>query len=191
MLDKIRFSQQELFKIILIAVASAALPAVIEMMLTGAINTWRGWVPVVAGIVGGVLAGILFIALSSPSVNSLNISPRTAQDLIALRKDMTSIEAEGVVAPHIGQWVRVSGTIRDIERKKDFGLFFNTEKISVMIEESSNATAFLEFRTKSSRQILTSMHKGDWLEAIGKVSTIDWELYTILAKRLDLCVNIG
>ena len=72
-------------------------------------------------------------------------------DLVALREKVskgTALEAAGIVAPYVGQWINLSGTVRDIEPEdkslKSFRVFiyyrpderaYPAEKVSILFKE--------------------------------------------------------
>ena len=110
---------------------------------------------------------------------------RKSEDLIKSVTGLTSIEADRVVEPHIGKWLKVEGSINDISLSKfseDFYYILN-------IGHPLDRTHVVLFFEKSWGPTIETMQRGDWISAEGKINSIDNR--SIMLKQCELLATEG
>ena len=157
------------------------LAGVIEYVMTQGVS---GWVPVVVALIGGLgtVAVLLFMGMPRLSKNpqqiaARNFSPRTPAELVAEieGKRMTELTAAAVSQRHIGQWLRVNGSIDDIRDWFD--------SIDVRIKTLEHQTPMtLRFNKNVWLETLKPFNIGDQITAIGKIDSI-----SSISVRLEEC----
>ena len=100
---------------------------------------------------------------------------RTAGEIFAAIKNMTDIQIEKFAEPHIGKWIRVQSTIRDINQNENF--------YYVMIGKWFDPMPYLCFYKPMWRSIET-MNAGDHIAAVGTIYKI--EKMTMYIDRCEL-----
>ena len=180
--------------VLVTAVLSAVITAVTEYALTKGVSGVTPLVAVGIGLsVGVVLAGMQVIErrgsssgpqplkpnevqgpTHTPSVGR-DLSPRTPPELVAEVQGKTELAAKDTSKRHIGQWLRISGSIRDISSRSN--------SIEVMARDRDQTTVFFEFNSSIWRDRLAPLNIGDGITAIGKIDSISSVGYV----RLEEC----
>ncbi len=104
---------------------------------------------------------------------------RTAAEIFAAIENMTELQIERFVQPHIGKWIRVQSVVRDISQKG--GFFY------VMLGKRFDPVLYLAFE-KARCPSIETMVKGDRIAAEGQIHTI--ENMTLYLDRCEL-VELG
>lgn len=104
--------------------------------------------------------------LSSPHQTSNRVfSRRTPDELVNEIAGKTELAAKGIVQRHLGQWLRVNGSIYNV------GEVMNEIRIPLELEKSEEL-AFLFFDAAVWHERVSSFNKGDQITAIGKIRSI-------------------
>ena len=105
----------------------------------------------------------------------------SAAEIFAAVRDMTSIEIEGFVQPHIGKWIRVQSIIRDI--------YQDDASYSVLLGRVFEPMVHLSFANDEWPEIAT-MTQGKRLAAEGRIQRIERSaLYMDYCELVELNDN--
>ena len=83
-------------------------------------------------------------------------------DLLEFLKDRTSVEAGRLLAPYIGRWMRVTGTVHDVRRSEQWVV------VSVDIPEEMMKVVMLYFRGRRNWDRVETLRKGREMTAVGE-----------------------
>lgn len=106
-------------------------------------------------------------------------TPITEKFLQDLFRDRTKIQAEKALEMYIGKWLKISGTLTDIDNNTLSGY-----KVHI---QSQNPSIFLYFSRWEKRR-LEILHKGDFITASGKITHINRNFITL--ERCEL-LSVG
>ena len=158
------------------------LTAAVEYVITRGVS---GAISIGAAVIGGLLAAILLSFIERPvipeppnqpeplservslSSETRVFSPRTPTELVAEieGKSMTTLTAAAVSQRHIGQWLRVNGSIDNI--------YDWLGSITVSIKTLEHQTSMtLQFNKNVWLETLKPFNIGDQITAIGKIDSI-------------------
>ena len=191
----------------LVAIATIIPPIIaglIEYFLTQGVS---GWIPLVAGLGGGVFTFLLlsFIGRRStemiatpteeargpleqpkvvhpshpnvPPYKDKIFTPRTIAELLEMVKGQTEIAARHITKPHIGYWLKVDGTILGVSES------FKENLLIVHADDSqSQESVFLDFKDSVWGARIRPLAKGDKIVAIGKIESISITGYISLEE---------
>lgn len=179
--------------IIVGTVAPGAIAALVMYIVTDGVT---GWWPIAAAVLGGLLtAGALSliggneptnqpgIAQPLPLTNQPGIaqpslptsfvqgkvfSPRTPDELVNEVKGLTDIRRQHTIQLHLGQWLHVTGHIRDVRQT------FSDGEIAVSVGlVKSDVRVLLYFAPSYWQTRLQAANIGDTISAIGKIKDIE------------------
>lgn len=114
---------------------------------------------------------------SSPSTSQATATQKTGEaekqimvsvpigQLIDSVADHTMAEADRLMAPYIGKWIRVSGLVDDVTEEAAYWLVF------IQLPESHRLVA-LSFNTQTSMNQVSVLRKGEQLNVLGKIKKI-------------------
>ena len=138
-----------------------------EYWWTGGVVGWR---PVVVALIGAFIMTV-WTALMEKSVQpeppvqpERIFSNRSPEELVALIKGLTSVEAEAATELHIGTWLRVHGTVFDVEKLED--------RAQVLLSRGDGSGVFLHF-DKSWWNRVKLLRVKEKISVIGKIRFID------------------
>ena len=171
----------------LITLAIAALipgvtAGIAEYIITKGVS---GWIPPGAALIGGVPTMVVLWLmdggerLGPPKLQDLRgpvpltgdriFSRRTPDELVDLVRGLTDVEAKRVVEPHIGQWLEVEGSVRDVQSLA----MYPHEYMLVSAETSKDRlNVHLYFSADTWGPHLRSLRIGDRISAIGKIERV-------------------
>lgn len=176
--------------------------AVIEYIVA---NGVKGLWPIAIAVMGGCLTMLAlklikapdFSEVASPTEISLSLevpayagrlvegrffSPRTPDELVAEITGQTDIVAAEAIKRHIGHWLRVAGSVRDVSDRGGSVLLY--------IDLSDSRVSFsMEFNREYWRERLVAYNKGDQVVAIGQINYINSHIGGVI--RLDDCEFVG
>ena len=114
---------------------------------------------------------------SGPLVKGRIYSPRTPVELVSAIEGITKIMADRINEPHLGQWLRVSGTVNDVSNEVD--------EINVFLTKTASQPYLaLYFASKDWSQRLIVLRPGDTIHAEGEIAHISE--YTVMLKHCEL-----
>lgn len=90
---------------------------------------------------------------------------RTPKQLVALTTTMTQLQVDQVIAPLLGNWMRVSGSVRSVEREA-------LDRIIVSFADPDQWVYLLYFEGKSWKARLSVVQRGDHLDVMGQLSGV-------------------
>ena len=106
----------------------------------------------------------------SPNADRLGekiYTARKIEELLAPIKDMSSLQIQRHVAPHIGKWLRAQSVIRDMSENDNFlYAHVGTAKFGPL--------AYLAFRKQKWARHLETMDRGDRLAAEGRIVKLNF-----------------
>jgi hypothetical protein len=88
------------------------------------------------------------------------------KDLLNLYREHTQVQAERLVEPYIGGWMRVKGVVNDVVRQD----LVEGHYVAIRVEETDEAV-LAEF-PESAQEQLPRLLRGDSLEVVGRISKI-------------------
>lgn len=192
----LRIAREHPFVSVVVAtILPGILAAIAEYIITDGVS---GTIPIVTASIGGGGTMIVLLLLgkstlseqphpvsqlvqegTAPRTAGRVYSPRTPTDLVSAIQGMTEIMAERHIEPHLGQWLRVSGTVNDVSARSD--------KMSVWLQKTDSQPALvLYFRAKEWESRLIVLNPGDMIKAEGKIDRVASN-----HVRLDECELIG
>ena len=96
-----------------------------------------------------------------------NFSPRTPEELVSEIEGRTELVAEEISKRHIGNWLRVEGTIGSMSESLYIG---QHRRISVGLDRGDDlASVYLAFDASKWRDRLMSFDKGDAISVEGQI----------------------
>ena len=105
-------------------------------------------------------------------------SRRTPSELLEEISGQTSLVAKQRMTRHTGQWLRVTGVVRDVEEV--------SEKSRVILKSTNSQPAIrLEFHLNSHGAVLGSLNVGDRFAALGKIEDIRSSMVFLVECELD------
>ena len=105
-------------------------------------------------------------------------SRRTPSELVDEISGQTSLVAKQRMARHTGQWLRVSGVVRDVEEVSGKG--------RVILKSTNSQPAIrLQFHLNSHGAVLGSLNVGDRFAALGKIEDIRSSMVILVDCELD------
>ena len=103
----------------------------------------------------------------SPQPEEKIYTARTVAELFSPLNAMSTLQVQKHAKPHVGKWIRVQSTIRDMSENEDF-LYAHLGKQKFL------PLAYLAFRKEKWAGHLETMDRGDRIAAEGKIAKIDY-----------------
>jgi hypothetical protein len=109
----------------------------------------------------------------------------TPERLFSFYRDNTAIQAAELVKPHIGQWIKVAGTLGDVRPWTGLSSQVTFERSNIPALERTwldYTTIYMYFRDAQKIDRLRILKRGDKLTVIGQINEVD-----AVDLRLDNC----